>query len=158
MQLTRRVLAGSTAIIAAVLGLGLATAGPAAAASGTWRAYGNTNPITSSSSDWTCGTTVTVSSSVVAQTCIVVSPNRASMQGAVIVRNNRSSLFMANAYVSLFRPSGSQVLDTWKCPESGVGANSWSVCFGQTVLYPGSTYAKGTVNYRELPDSPPTGE
>lgn len=146
-----------TATIAVVLGLGLATAGPAAAADGSWKAYGNTNPITSSASDWTCGTTVTVSTSVLAQTCMVVSPSRASMQGAVIVRNNRSGIFTTNASVALFRPSGHQVMDTWKCRESGVGANSWSVCFGQTITYPGSTRAEGTVDYREIPGSPMSG-
>lgn len=143
-----------TAIIAVIPGLSLATVGPAAAADGAWRAYGNTNPITSSSSDWTCGTTVTVASSVLAQACMVVSPSRGSMQGAVIVRNNRSGLFKTNASVSLYRPSGNQVMDTWKCPESGVGANSWSVCFGQTITNPGPTRAEGAVNYREIPSSP----
>ncbi|UJW28638.1 hypothetical protein L3Q67_25565 [Saccharothrix sp. AJ9571] len=157
MLFTRRVLAGLTAIVAVVLGLGLATAGPAAAADGVWNAYGNTNPITSSASTWTCGTTVTVAASVVAQSCIVVSPKRKSMQGAVIVRNNKSVLFEANASVSLYRPSGHQVKDTWKCPDSGVGKNSWSVCFGETITFPGSTRAEGTVNYLELPGSPMSG-
>ncbi|MBB5803699.1 hypothetical protein F4560_003467 [Saccharothrix ecbatanensis] len=95
---------------------------------------------------------------MLAQACIVVSANRNSMQGAVIVRNNRSSLFAANASVSLYRPSGHQVMDAWKCSESGVGANSWSVCFGKTITYPGSTRAEGSVNYREIPGSPPSGD
>ena len=50
-----RVVAGLTAVITAGLGLSLATAGPASATgSGTWRAYGNKNPFTSSSSTWRC--------------------------------------------------------------------------------------------------------
>ncbi|WP_153030293.1 hypothetical protein [Amycolatopsis sp. YIM 10] len=154
MSFARRFLAVSTAISAVVLGLGLATAGPAAAATGTWNAYGNKNPITSSSSSWTCGTTVTVSVSVLAQTCMVKSPSGDSMQGAVIVRNNRSSIYQANASVSLFRPTGHQVMDDWDCPKTGIGANSWSVCFGKTITYPGSTRAEGSVNYREIPGSP----
>ncbi|MFE6616528.1 hypothetical protein [Amycolatopsis sp. NPDC057786] len=100
---------------------------------------------------------MTVSVSVLAQACIVVTPKREHMQGAVIVRNNRSSAFRTTASVSLFRPSGHQVMETWKCGESGVGANSWSVCFGTTILYPGSTRAEGTVDYREIPGSPMSG-
>ncbi|AXB44280.1 hypothetical protein [Amycolatopsis albispora] len=81
--------------------------------------------------------------SVLAQTCLVKSPDGDAMQGAVIVRNNQSSLYQANVSVSLFRPSGHQVLEDWDRPKSGVGAKSWSVCFGKTITYPGSTRAEG---------------
>ncbi|GIJ42179.1 hypothetical protein Vwe01_55040 [Micromonospora andamanensis] len=97
-----RAMAGLTAAVAAVLGLGLATAGPAAAdEAGTWRAYGNTNPITSSSASWHCGQSVTVVSGVSAQPCMIRGANLISVQGAVIVRNNRSSLYNASASVHL---------------------------------------------------------
>lgn len=60
-----------TAVCAAVLGLGLATASPALAESGTWRAYGNTNPVTSSSSRWACHSSVAVAVNVIAQSCAI---------------------------------------------------------------------------------------
>jgi hypothetical protein len=87
------VVAGLTAAITAALGLSLATAGPAAAtesgtrtqglavaeASGTWRAYGNTNPITSSTSTWKCGSSTTVATNVIAQVCAIRSSSGSSV-------------------------------------------------------------------------------
>ncbi len=153
MLFARKVVAGFAAIIAVVLGLGLATAGSAAAADGTWRPYGNTNPITSSASTWKCGDSESVAYAVVAQVCVVKAPSGNGVQGAVIVRNNRSSLFGMNASVSLYRPSGSRV-GPWECSRSGVGANSWSVCFGTTIPYPGPTRAGGSANNASLDSSP----
>ncbi|MCT2582163.1 hypothetical protein [Actinophytocola gossypii] len=154
MHSIRRALAGLAAITAVTLGLGLTTVGTAAAADGSWRAYGNTNPITSSSSTWKCGSTKTVAYSVLAQVCMVRSARGDDMQGAVIVRNNnRVGLFMTDASVSLHRPSGAQV-DKWFCEDSGVAANSWSVCFGKTIAYPGATRAVGVANNVGLGSSP----
>jgi hypothetical protein len=146
----KRVAAGSAAVVTTVLGLNLATTGPAAAAGGTWRAYGNTNPITASSSTWFCGSTVTVGSSVVAQACTVRSPSRPYVQSAAIVRNNRSSSFSASASITMFEyiPVG-----TWTCSSSGVAAHSWSVCFGQTRTIVSSVATYGDVNGHNIPTS-----
>lgn len=126
---TRTVVASLT-VITAFLGLSLATAGIAAADDGVWRSYGNTNPITSSTSTWKCADSRTIASNVVAQVCAIRSPNGKSAQGAVIVRNNRSSLYSMSAAVDL--RNSWEIMGVWHCPSSGVGANSWSVCFGGT--------------------------
>lgn len=154
MRVTRRVLAGLTAAIAVVLGSTPASAGSAAAADGAWKAFGNTNPITSSPSNWTCGSTKSVVTDVAAQVCMVVSPSGDSMQGAVIVRNNKSTTFITSAAMHLYRPSGAEVLDGWVCHSSGVAANSWSVCFGKTILHPGPTRAEGFAYGKDLGSSP----
>ena len=73
--------AGSTAVITAALGLSPATAGPASAADGSWRAYGNTNLITSSSSTWKCGSTEQIASNVGVQVCAIRSASGTSVQG-----------------------------------------------------------------------------
>ncbi|RZU74356.1 hypothetical protein EV384_2810 [Micromonospora kangleipakensis] len=151
-----RVVAGLTAVITAVLGLSLATAGPAAAAeSGTWVAYGNTNPITSSSSLWKCAGTKTVTTNVLAQVCAIRTQNGggAYVQGAVIVRNNRSSLYSTTAFLSLSHTFGS-LMGTWACPSSGVSANSWSVCFGRTLFSDMNVEAEGSIGTLELGRSP----
>ncbi|MFF9484631.1 hypothetical protein [Streptomyces sp. NPDC014676] len=137
-----RMAAGSTAIVTAALGLSLATAGPASAADGNWRAYGDTNPITSSSSTWKCGSTEQIATNVGAQVCAIRSASGTSVQGAVIVRNNTSRLVEVSATVILWNPSGSEA-GTWSCSRSGVGANSWSVCFGETITKSGSVRASG---------------
>lgn len=145
--------AASTTIITAALGLSLATAGPAAAAeSGNWRAYGNTNPITSSSSTWHCAGTKTIATNVGAQVCAIRSSGGGSVQGAVIVRNNRSSLYSVQAAMDLYNSSGK--LGAWVCPSSGVGANSWSVCFGQTISHSRSVDSVGIANGVSLGISP----
>jgi hypothetical protein len=154
MRITR-VVAGSTAVITAVLGLILATAAPAAAApvdSGTWRPYGNTNPITSSDSTWHCAGTRTVASNVYAQVCAIRSPDHRSVQGAVIVRNHRSSYFSARALVDL-AVDGVE-LGVWVCSTSGVGPHSWSVCFGRTRTEPRPVDSLGSVNDTFLGLSP----
>ncbi|WP_199813310.1 hypothetical protein [Streptomyces aureocirculatus] len=141
----RRTGAGSLLAITAVLGLSLATAGPAtatetgpAADAGTWRAYGNTNPITSSSATWACAGSKTVATSVIAQVCAIRSATGGSVQAAVIVRNNRSMLYSTSAYVELYTATSGSFLGSWECASSGVGANSWSVCFGKTLSKPSS--------------------
>jgi hypothetical protein len=155
MRVTR-VVAGLATIVTAVLGLSLVTAGSASAAvSGSWRAFGNTNPITSSASTWHCGSTSTVDSSVLAQVCAIRSSGGGAVQGAVIVRNNRASLYSATATMDLFTSSGVPVgQGIWTCPSSGVGANSWSVCFGQTLTQSSSVDSVGAVNGVGLGISP----
>lgn len=142
-----------TAVATVLTGLILGTAGPAAAATenGTWVAYGNTNPITSSSSTWRCGTTKTVATNVLAQVCAIRSPNGTAMQGAVIVKNNRSSSFSTNAFVSLREYTSYH--GAWACQSTGIGANGWTVCFGRTIGYR-SAQAEGDANAVYLEYSP----
>ncbi|MGW3991104.1 S1 family peptidase [Streptomyces sp. NPDC004830] len=118
---------------------------PAPAAAGTWRAYGNTNPVTSSSSTWRCASSKTISTGVIAQVCAIRSSNGSGVQGAVIVRNNQSGLYGAEARMDLYTASGTHLGD-WKCPSSGVGANSWSVCFGTTLSQSSQVNSFGALN------------
>jgi len=144
------------AVVIGVLGLGLASAGPAAATqAGNWRAFGNTNPITSTSDTtwWSCGHTISVATDVLAQVCVVKNIRGTARQGAVIVRNNRPGLYGAEAAVDL-STIDEGFYDRWICPRSGVGANSWSVCFGSTVLTENGMWAHGGVNGVDLPVSP----
>ncbi|MDX8032507.1 hypothetical protein SK803_20025 [Lentzea sp. BCCO 10_0856] len=132
------------AVISALLGLILSTAVPASAATGTWVPYGNDNPITGSASKWVCAASKTISTNVVAQVCAIRSPNSGDyVQGAVIVRNNRSSLFSTTASVEVRDRFTLDTLGIWECPSSGVGANSWSVCFGSTTHWLYQVYALG---------------
>ncbi|MGW4272564.1 hypothetical protein ACWEGQ_09400 [Streptomyces seoulensis] len=145
--------AGLTTALTAALGLSLATAGSAAAAgSGNWHAYGNTNPITSSSSTWHCAGTVPVASGVDAQVCAIRSSGGGAVQAAVIVRNNRSSLYSTQATMSL--ATSSTPLGNWACPSSGVGSQSWSVCFGPTLSWSGPVNSTGGANGVPLGASP----
>jgi hypothetical protein len=155
MRVTR-VIAGLTAAVTVVLGLGLATADPAAAAtSGFWHAYGNTNPISSSSSTWGCRSTYTDSSGVGAQVCTVRSSNREGVQAAVIVRNNRSTSFDAEAGMSMFSAvTGKEVNVGWTCAPSGVAPHSWSVCFGSTFTWLSTVYTNGSMDSVFLGSSP----
>ena len=128
------------AVITALLGLTLVTAGPASASAGSWKAYGNTNPITSSPHRWACAGSKAIATDVVAQVCAIRSSGGGSAQGAVIVRNNRSGLFSTTAMVDLWTQARGQ-LGIWECPSSGVGANSWSVCFGRSQSVPSTDLA-----------------
>ncbi len=151
-----RMVAGSMAVVIAVLGLSLVTAGPAAAAPvpGVWVAYGNTNPITSSNSTWRCGPTRTVESRVGAQICAIRSSNGRFVQAAVIVRNDRSSLYPVEVAVDL-RYGGDWLAGTWACSRSGVGPDSWSVCFGDSYEEEWQVYASaGGANGVPLDRSP----
>jgi hypothetical protein len=123
-----------------------------------WRPYGNTNPIRSSTSTWECGITYPLATGVGAQVCIVRTPDRKSTQGAIIVQNRSSSLYSASAGVSVYREDTSS-MGSWECSRSGVAANSWSVCFGDTIRaitsYDNYTYrATGYVNMTDLGFSP----
>jgi hypothetical protein len=138
---TRRVVA-SLAVIAVFLGLSLASAGTAAADTGYWRPYGDKNPITSSSSTWKCGSSLTFDTNVVAQTCAVRTPDRSGAQAALIVRNNRSSTYIVTAQTEL-RSTYEGNMGWWRCPSSGVAANTWSVCFGVTL---GVSYSEQVIS------------
>jgi hypothetical protein len=151
-MLVTRVVAGLTAVITAALGLSVATAGPAAAATGNWSAYGNTNPITSSSSTWRCGTTYSIDTDVVAQACAIRSSSGSSVQGAVIVRNNRGNVYGTDAVVELSASSGSY-LGAWVCPSSLLYVG-WTVCFGQTISRSGQVFTLGQANGEYLGVSP----
>jgi hypothetical protein len=153
----KRLAASAVVVVPAVFGLGLATAGPAAADAGSWRAYGNTNPITSSDAKWACARTQPVSTDVSAQVCAVRSRQGRGngVQTAVIVRNNRSSSYPVEAAADMPSGLGGSV-GRWECSRSGVAANSWSVCFGTTeeVRYPISVQAHGGANGVDLGVSP----
>jgi hypothetical protein len=104
----------------------------ATAATAGWTPYGNTNPITSSSSSWRCRSTYPVTNTVGAQVCTVRSP-AGKVRGAVIVRNNNSYLYSVRASMTVYYEDEGFRGDfrgSWSCESSGVGANSWAVCFG----------------------------
>jgi hypothetical protein len=122
----------------------------ATAAMAGWVAYGSTNPITSSSSSWRCNSTVSIGSNVGAQVCTVRSADGKGVQGAIIVRNNNSYLYSTDANMTVYYDFGS-VRGNWSCPSSGVGANSWSVCFGTTFAAGNYKYStSGNANSRGL--------
>jgi hypothetical protein len=146
MAFTRKVLAGLVTIVTVVLGLSLAVAGPAAADTGNWKPYGNTNPITSSSSDWACTPTKEIGYRLGAQVCAIRSPSGGSAQGAVIVRNNQPNNFLVDASVRLIDANSGDVLGDWACSRSGVGKNSWSVCYGDTLTHRDSVFSSGYAN------------
>ncbi|ADJ49629.1 hypothetical protein AMES_7806 [Amycolatopsis mediterranei S699] len=153
MAFARRTLTGLLTI-AAGLGLGVAAAIPASAAeSGSWHAYGNTNPITSSSATWHCAGSKALASSVVAQVCAIRSVGGGAVQGAVIVRNNRASLYSVDAAMDLYTSSGTRLGD-WACASSGVAANSWSVCFGRTLAQSSPVNSVGSAKGVNLGVSP----
>ncbi|MEU0884014.1 hypothetical protein ABZ345_35920 [Lentzea sp. NPDC005914] len=129
------------AVTAALLGLTAVMVSPASAVSaGSWKAYGNTNPITSSPHNWVCASSQAVTTNVVAQVCTIRSSGGGSAQGAVIVRNNRAGLYSTTATVDLWTEGRGQI-DIWECPSSGVAANSWSVCFGRSQSVPSTDLA-----------------
>jgi len=134
---------------------GALTLGTTAAMAG-WASYGNTPPTTLGTSTWVCGTTkpVTTDGSVVSQGCTVRTADGQYIQGAVIVRNNRTSAFTTNAGMATFYLNGS-LHGSWGCSSSGVAANSWSVCFGTTV--PASIYYYYTGGYANNVPLPSSG-
>lgn len=147
-----RTAAASMAAITAALGLSLATAGPAAAASsGAWAEYGDKNPITSSTSTWRCASTVAITTNVGAQVCAVRSQSGISVQGAVIVRNNRGLAYSVTAETDLF---GTDSLGKWVCQPKAVKADSWAVCFGETIRHNFPVDAQGYANNKFLSISP----
>ncbi|MEU5894381.1 hypothetical protein ABZ835_47565 [Streptomyces sp. NPDC047461] len=152
-----RMIAGSTALVTAAVGLGIATAGPASADIGAWALYGNTNPITNSPSYWACASTVQIDTSVGAQVCAVRSESWGSSQVAVIVRNNRDSVYHTSAAAHMYNWSDGRYVKSWSCSSTtGVAANSWSVCFGKTLPGEDYVYAKGSAGGHDLGKSPAT--
>ncbi|WP_030478488.1 hypothetical protein [Lentzea albidocapillata] len=137
------------AVIAAFLGLTAMAVSPASAAAGSWKAYGNTNPITSSPHTWACAGSKTIGTDVLAQVCAIRSSSGGSAQGAVIVRNNRPGLFSTTAMVDLWTQGRGQ-LGIWECPSSGVAGNSWSVCFGRSQSVPSSDLANSFGSARDV--------
>jgi len=108
----------------------------ATAAMAGWRSYGNTNPITSTGGKWRCEATVPISNNVGAQVCTIRFPSTVDypygrIQGAVIVRNNNNYLYRTSARLTVHHEDDLvRILGSGFCSSSGVGANSWSVCFG----------------------------
>ena len=128
-------------ILTAVAGLSLSTAGPAAAATiepGTWRPYGATNPPTSGTSIWNCTGELRITDDqlVTGRVCVIRTPNGEHFQGAVIIRNDRSSLYGTEVAFMMETYDDGDYDIRWVCPRSGVGAHSWSVCFGRTLWWP----------------------
>jgi hypothetical protein len=155
-----RVLTGFAAVITAAAGVSLAAAGPASAAlppgqggAGIWRAFGNTNPVSSSSSEWHCAASEQIGVNVVAQVCVINSADDLSVQAAVIVRNNKPVEYDAQASMSLMAAARTF---TSVCPLSGVAPDSWSVCFGPTVGNTSPVFAKGSAgDLVDLGTTPP---
>ena len=84
--------------VTALLGLGVAVADPAPAAAGSWTPYRTTNPIKSSADYWACGPTDEFDTDVYAQACAVrSSSDNRKVRMAIIVKNNRPSLYGAEA-------------------------------------------------------------
>ncbi|WP_326581887.1 hypothetical protein OG250_23585 [Streptomyces sp. NBC_00487] len=143
------------AMTGAIVGGSLLVTTTAAAAEeiGSWKPYGDTNPITSSSSTWSCNSSREIAPNVVAQVCSIRSPKGGSVQGAVIVRNNNLALFSTTAEVDLVNATNVEV-GYWKCRSSGVGPKSWSVCFGDTRPYSGWVNSGGLAGGISLGISP----
>lgn len=145
----KRVFVLAVSVVAALL----LSAGVASAATGVWRPYGNTNPITSSPSTWHCASSQPIGSNVVAQVCAVRSASGGAVQGAVVVRNNNAGTYSVSAGMDL-RTSSNVSLGNWNCSASGVGGNSWSVCFGDTVTQSSPVDSAGFANSASLGISP----
>jgi hypothetical protein len=118
-----------------------------------WQSYGSTNPITSTTSSlawrWTCGRTEGVPTNLASQVCVVRDSTRNYVRGAVIVRNNNSSLYSASASVQI--TNSTTTFDDSSCSSSGVGANSWSVCYGPWINWSSSVQAIGSTKCQLLP-------
>ncbi|MEV6844142.1 hypothetical protein [Actinoplanes sp. NPDC051411] len=160
MKFKRLAAYAAAAVTVAVTAVAGANPASAADPAGNWRAYGNTSPTLHSPSVWVCGDTAPITSGVVAQACVVRGkgdpPDVEStlVQAAVIVRNNRSGVYTAEAAAELDTWPGLQFYKRWICPASGIAPNSWSVCFGVTFNYFDRMQAKGGVNGTSLPTSP----
>jgi hypothetical protein len=113
-----------------------------------WKDYGNINPIGSSPLTWTCTTRTQfdpgkkIDTGIYGKVCLVRSFDGQNLQGAIIVRNYNSYLYSTGASGTLFNIDGNPIT-TWECPQSSVGANSWSVCFGNIFKYPYLASATG---------------
>jgi hypothetical protein len=155
-----KTLAAAATVITATLGLSVMTAGPAAAETvrgkwppvevGTWHSYA-TNPINAGSSTWRCGAAKSIGADISGRPCIIRTPDRQSIQGAVVILNNRSTTVPVEAAV-VVSPATAGVIgrQEWHCSRSGVGARSWSVCFGDTFRYEDIAHTHGGANGHDL--------
>jgi hypothetical protein len=138
----------AVACATAVVGLNLVVAGPAAAATGVWRAY-TSNPVGSGTSSWHCGAYRTVVANVSARVCGIKTADGTAVQTAVVVNNDRANLYSVAAAADLTTPDAGFV-DRWSCASSGVAF--YAVCFGATrkqLLYP--VEVRGGANGVNLP-------
>jgi hypothetical protein len=150
-----KTLAAAMAVITAALGLSVLTAGPATASTaaaveaGVWQSY-QSNPI---GSRWYCNNTATsIGADISGRPCIIHSPNGQSVQGAVVILNNRSTTVPVVAAVNVY--DSVSKLGEWHCSRSGVGRSSWSVCFGKTLPYHSLVMTHGGANGHDLGYSP----
>ncbi len=74
------------------------------------------------------------------------------VQGAVIVRNSNNYLYSVSASLDFYRDERAGFVGSWACSSSGVGANSWSVCFGSDFTPADGTryYTGGYANNYDL--------
>jgi hypothetical protein len=149
--------AAAMAVITAALGLSVIAAGPAAAAEvlvGTWRSY-DTNPIGAGDSTWKCATAKSIGADISGRSCIIRTADRQSVQGAVVILNNRSTVVPVEAAVVVY-PAAPVIIEKWEwhCSRSGVGASSWSVCFGETFPFTDKALTHGGANGHDLQFSP----
>jgi hypothetical protein len=135
----KRLLASAMVVVTGALGLTVAAAGPAAAAAGSWKPYGTTNPIESTVGVWVwvCGSTSEITTDVFAQVCAVRIFSRGlptdTVRSAVIVRNNKSGMYNTSAKSDLSNHATNRFIDRWACASSGIATRTWSVCFGQWI-------------------------
>jgi hypothetical protein len=153
----KRLAASAVTSFTAIVGLNVVAVGPAQASPyGTWRPY-RTSPI---NVGWRCGATSTITTGVFAQACVIRSTavtNR--VQAAVIVQNRRSTGYSTWADASLMEDNVERSgigEGTWRCSSSGLAANSYSVCFGETEIFADFALAGGTVHNVILGYSPST--
>lgn len=124
---------------------------------GTWRAYEDTNPITSSPYDWSCNGTIALSRdrTLLAQICMIKKSGNIR-QGAVIIRNSRSSLYRVAVNMTITDYLWGDEVGYWECSSSGVASHSWSVCFSSNVSSLTAVYvSKSHINNLYGQNSPP---
>ncbi|TQS43694.1 hypothetical protein [Cryptosporangium phraense] len=134
-----RVVAGSAAVVTLAAGLTMVVADPAAALTvenGTWRAVGSQDPANSWGGTHKCDAGWSdIGASVQARKCGIRSANGQSVQGAIVIRNSRPTLVGVQVAFMMDTLHSGTFDIRWVCPDSGVGANSYSVCFGRTFQY-----------------------
>lgn len=105
---------------------GLFAAQPASASTGSWQPYGSSFTVPS---NWYCGTTDN-GPELSAQSCIVRSGNY--VQVVTIVKNRQPYQVVASVSQSMYNANDVRRTDG-DCAASGLAANSFSVCFTNTV-------------------------
>jgi hypothetical protein len=112
------------------------------AASGTWRAYGSTNPTTS---NWRCGTVTYTNPGVYGRACLIRASDGVSVQAAILVRNNNTANAGVAAQAYLQRADNSTIYVA-SCSASQAAPQSYSVCFGATITSNQFLWAGGFLN------------